>query len=93
MDYGNLLKIIKFCKWFLLFINKIIHDLLLGHALVDHFADFILPFQAAGHVAVLQDERAFAGAGEILDHFVDGQRKGTGWGGDICQCDAQTKRQ
>lgn len=66
-----------------IFTDKIIHDLLLGHPLIDHFANLILPFKATSHIAVLENERTFAGAGEILYNFVNSQGVGAGWGSGI----------
>ena len=54
------------------FTDKIIHDLLLGHSLIDDFSNLILPFKTTGHVAILEDEPTFSGTGEILYNFVNG---------------------
>src|SRR3989338_6445744 len=67
------------------FADKVIHDLLLGHPLVDHLADLILPLKAASHIAILEDERTLAGAGEILHNFVNRQRRRAGRDRDMAR--------
>ena len=58
---------------------KIINDLLLVHSLLNKLTNLILPFEAAGHIAILENQRALARAGQILCYLGDGQGRAAEW--------------